>query len=77
MIPIPPLPDWAKKVLAILGAVAGIVVVQFPGTKLATYAGYVFAILSAAGLVSGGVSNQRSDQSREIRGVLLDKKVIP
>jgi len=72
----PSIPDWGKKVLAVLAAVCGVVIIQWPGTVYAQAATVVLALLSGLGITSGGTSNQRSDVARDVHTQLVDKKVI-
>ena len=73
----PSLPDWSKKVLAILAAVCGVVIIQWPGTIYAQVATVVLAILSGLGITSGGTSNQRSDVARAAHEELVKKVLAP
>jgi drug/metabolite transporter (DMT)-like permease len=52
--------DTAKIIGAILAAVAGVLITQFPPpATIGTVAGVVFGILTALGLVSGGTKNNQ------------------
>jgi len=72
----PALPDWSKKALAVLAAVCGVVVIQWPNTVYSQVATVVVAVLAGLGITSGGTSGQRSDVARDVHAQLVDKKVI-
>lgn len=70
--------DTAKIIAAILAAVAGVLVAQFPPPNtIGVVAGVVFSVLTALGLVSGGTSGLRSNASNAQAAALADKGVLP
>jgi len=70
--------DTAKIIGAILAAVAGVLMTQFPPPNIiGTVSGIVVGVLAALGLVSGGTSGLRSDASKAQTATLEAKGIVP